>query len=59
MELTNRDGDYDLTSIVLSNADLHTSLFERQLGMEPRLLKICIEKMSNLEGFGDRAIKEI
>lgn len=57
-ELTNIDGDYDLTSIVLSNADLHTSLFERQLGMEPRLLKICIEKMSNLEGFGDRAVKE-
>ena len=37
---------------------MHTSLFERQLGMEPRLLKICIEKMSNLEGFGDRAVKE-
>ncbi|MDG1845013.1 MAG: DUF6339 family protein, partial [Acidimicrobiales bacterium] len=57
-ELTQEEGNYDLTTIVFSDADLHQSIFERNLGLESRLVRICIRKMQDVEGFGESAKKK-
>ena len=56
-EFTYENGSYDLTTKALLDTDLHQNLFARNAGLEPRLARICIAKMSEIEGFNDRAKK--
>ena len=49
-EATSTSGDYELTRRAFKNADLLVGVFERRLGLEPRLARTCIEK---LEGVGE------
>ena len=54
-EATRENGNYDLTAKALIDTDLHQNLFGRNASLEPRLARICISKMSHLEGFSDQA----
>lgn len=44
-EATSTNGDYELTRRAFENADLLVGVFERRLGLEPRLARACIEKL--------------
>ena len=54
-EMTLVGSSYDLTEKILSVPDLHAGIFERDLGLEPRLAKICIDKMHHLKESHRRA----
>ena len=44
-EATSTNDDYELTRRAFENADLLVGVFERRLGLEPRLARACIEKL--------------
>lgn len=49
-EGTVADGDYGLTKQAFENSDLLVGVFERRLGLEPRLSRSCIQ---HLDGVGE------
>jgi len=49
-EGTVEDGDYALTEQVFGNSDLLVGVFERRLGLEPRLSRACVR---HLDGVGE------
>lgn len=58
------EGDYHLTREILNDADLHKNLFDRQMCLDPGLLKVCIRKFTssdftdlvNLSSFARRPV---
>ncbi len=59
-EKTCVDNSFELTEKVLMDTDLYSGLFERDLGMESRLVRLCIEKMEDItEGQKRESLKVI
>jgi len=44
-EATSTNGDYELTRRAFTSQDLVVGVFERRLGLEPRLARACIENL--------------
>jgi hypothetical protein len=47
-EATVEDDSYELTEMVLSNADLHLQIFDSSFCLDDRLVKICIRSLNDV-----------
>jgi hypothetical protein len=47
-EATHEDDSYELTEMVLTNADLHVQIFDSLFGLEDRLVKTCIRLLNDV-----------
>ena len=47
-EATHEDDSYELTEMVLTNADLHVQIFDRLFCLDDRLVKTCIRLLNDV-----------